>query len=114
VRFVALDAYGQYWVGGRRGVAVSRNQGRTWQVLPRLPITDISGLAYDAHLRRVMVTSYAATVVLGMDPTTLQYAWWDPGWHTHAVQWANNRLVAATFLHGVVLQPQSQAPAAAH
>lgn len=105
VRFVALDAYGQYWAGGRRGVAVDRIFARGWRQMPDLPIADISGLRYDPVLRRVMATSNTATVVLGIDPTTLRYAWWDPGWRTHGAMSVGGQLMAMTFLHGVAAQP---------
>ncbi len=103
-RWVALDDYGQEWVGGRQGVAHSRDQGSTWEAL-RLPIVDISGLSYDPHLRRVLVTSYASTMIFGIDPTTMQWRWWNPGWRVHGAQAVKGGLIATTFLHGVVMQP---------
>ncbi|HEX4022816.1 MAG TPA: transcriptional regulator [Acidobacteriaceae bacterium] len=114
VRTVVVDESGRYWIGGRQGVATSDDQGQTWKVMHQLPIVDISGLTYDAQLKRVMITSYESNLIFGVDPATMQYTWWNAGWHTHAVQSFDNRLVAATLLHGVVVQPAQSASATAH
>lgn len=108
VRKVAIDGTGRFWLGGRQGVATSDDQGQTWKMLP-LPIADISGLTYDAQLQRVIVSSYSSTLVFGVDTATLKYIWWNPGWHTHEIQSASGRLVGATFLHGIVMQPAKDA-----
>ncbi|MGH9616057.1 MAG: transcriptional regulator [Acidobacteriaceae bacterium] len=103
VRYVAVDAGGKLWVAGRLGVAFSDNQGQTWQSVP-VPINDISGLQYDAPLQRVVATSYESDVVFGIDSTGKHWSYWDPGWRTHVVDSANGRLVAATLLHGVIVE----------
>ncbi|MGC1781062.1 MAG: transcriptional regulator [Acidobacteriaceae bacterium] len=110
VRYVALDADGRLWVGGRLGVAFSEDHGQTWQTAG-VPINDISGLQYEAQMKRILVTSYDSDLVFGIDNTTKHWMWWNPAWRVHAVVSSKGRLVAATLLHGVVVQPENQPPA---
>lgn len=113
VRQVAVDGDGRLWIGGRMGVQYSENQGQSWQSLG-LPINDISGLAYDPELKRLVVSSYDSDLVFGIDPAAKKWIWWNPGWRVHLIGSSNGRLIAATLLHGVVVQPAGQpAPSAA-
>ncbi|MHB1675229.1 MAG: transcriptional regulator [Acidobacteriaceae bacterium] len=111
VRYVAVDANGNLWVGGRLGVAFSGNQGQTWQPVD-VPINDISGLRYDPQLQRVVATSYDSDLVFGIDATARHWSYWNPGWRTHIVDSSNGRLVAATLLHGVVAEQPAHVAAA--
>lgn len=113
VRDVAADASGGLWLGGRMGVAYSANKGQSWQI-SGVPINNISGLQYDPGMKRVIVSSYDSELVFGIDPTTMQWIWWNPGWRVHAVRSSNGHLLAATLLHGVIVQPDKQAAASAH
>ena len=107
VRYVAVDANGNLWVGGRLGVAFSNNQGQSWQFVD-VPINNISGLQYDPQLKRIVATSYDSDVVFGIDSTGKHWSYWNPGWRTHIVDSSNGRLVAATLLHGVVEEQPTQ------
>jgi photosystem II stability/assembly factor-like uncharacterized protein len=107
VRYVAVDGSGNLWAGGLLGVAYSKDQGQTWQ-LSTVPINNISGLQYSNTLQRVIATSYDSDLVFGIDPNGKSLMWWSPGWRTHVVDSSNGRLVAATLLHGVALQPEKQ------
>ena len=89
------------------GVAYSANQGQSWRI-SNVPINDISGLQYDLRLKRVVVTSYDSDVVFGIDPTAKNWIWWNPGWRTHVVDSSGGHLIAATLLHGVIVQPEKQ------
>jgi ligand-binding sensor domain-containing protein len=111
VRYVAIDGDARLWLGGRLGVAYSDNQGQTWQ-FSGVPINDISGLQYDPAMKRVVVTSYNSDLVFGIDPSAMKWIWWNPGWRTHIVGSSNGHLVAATLLHGIILQPEKQVAAA--
>lgn len=110
VRDVAVDPDGELWVGGRMGLAYSQDKGQSWQS-SQVPLNDISGLRYDPRMKRIMVSSYDSDLVFGIDPAAHKWLWWNPGWRTHAVGSANGRLVAATLLHGVIVQPEKQAAA---
>jgi photosystem II stability/assembly factor-like uncharacterized protein len=107
VRYVAVDDSGNLWVGGRLGVAFSDNQGQTWQSVG-VPVNDISGLQYDPQLKRVVATSYESDLVFGIDSTGKHWSYWNPGWRTHIVDSSNGHLVAATLLHGVIVEQEKQ------
>lgn len=107
VRYVAVDDDGRLWAGGRLGVAYSENHGQSWQDVD-LPINNISGLQYDAQLKRVMAASYDSDIVFGINPADRKSTWWNPGWRVHIVGSSKGRLVAATLLHGVLVQPNKQ------
>jgi photosystem II stability/assembly factor-like uncharacterized protein len=107
VRYVAIDADGGFWLGGRMGVAYSMNQGQSWQICS-VPINDISGLQYDPGMKRIIATTYDSDMVFGIEPNAKKWIWWNPGWRTHVVRSSNGHLVAATLLHGVIVQPEKQ------
>lgn len=107
VRYVAADANGGLWVAGRMGVAYSENQGASWQTLG-IPINNISGLQYDPQLQRVVASSYDSDLVFGINPVAKNWIWWNPGWRVRALGSSDGHLLAATLLHGVVEQPQTQ------
>ncbi len=50
-----------------------------------LPISDISGLAYDPDLKRIIVTSWASSWVLGINPVDRTCKFWDAGWRVRHV-----------------------------
>ncbi len=107
VRYVALDDSGKLWVGGRLGVAFSDNQGQSWQSVD-VPINDISGLRYDPQLKRIVATAFDSDLVFGIDATGKHWNYWNPGWRTHIVDSSDGHLVAATLLHGVIVEQQKQ------
>lgn len=107
VRYVAVDANGDLWIGGRLGVAFSDNHGQTWQSVD-VPINDISGLQYEPQLQRIVATSYDSDLVFGIDSTGKHWSYWNPGWRTHIVNSFSGRLMAATLLHGVVAEQQKE------
>ena len=107
IRYVAVDESGNLWVGGRLGVAYSSNQGQSWQPV-EVPINDISGLRYEPQLKRIVATSYESDLVFGIDATAKHWTYWNPGWRTHIVGSSDGHLVAATLLHGVIVEQQKQ------
>ncbi len=109
VRYVVADPDGGLWLGGRMGVAYSVNQGQSW-LNSGVPINDISGLQYDQQMKRVVATSYGSDLVFGINPTAKNWIWWNPGWRTHIVGSADGHLLAATLLHGVIVQQKTQQP----
>jgi photosystem II stability/assembly factor-like uncharacterized protein len=109
-RYLAVDHGGRLWAGGRLGVAYSDDQGKTWQA-DGVPINNISGLHFDPQMNRIFVSSYDSDLVYGLEPDGKHWRWWNPGWRLHTLTSSNNQLVGATLLHGVVVQPENQAPA---
>ena len=109
-RYVAIDANGRLWVGGRLGVSYSDDRGRSWKP-SGLPINNISGLQYDPQLKRIVVTNYDSDRVFGIDLTGKHWIWWNPDWRVHIVTSIDGRLIGATLLHGVVEQPEKEAAA---
>ena len=107
IRYVAIDGTGRLWLGGRQGVAYSEDHGQTWQS-SKVPINDISGLEYDPRNQRIMATSYDSDLIFGLDSTAKNWIWWNTGWRTHVVDSSGGHLVAATLLHGVLVQPEKQ------
>src|SRR3984957_3104094 len=103
---IAMADNGSLWLGGREGVFYSEDHGQNWTEMKSSPISDISGLSYDANLKRVVVTSWASSWVLAVDPADRTFKFWDPGWKVRHVSSLSGRLLAATPYNGVVMEPQ--------
>ena len=102
---IAIAANGSVWLGGRQGVFYSEDHGQTWTQMTTLTVSDISGLAYDAELKRVVVTSWTSSWVLAVNPVDRTFKFYDPGWRVRHVRSAGGRLLAATPYNGVVVEP---------
>ena len=102
----AVTDSGSLWLGGREGVFYSDDHGQTWSEMKSLPLRDISGLSYDADLKRIVITSWASSWVLAVNPADRTFKFYDPGWKVRHVQSVSGRLLAATAYNGVVLEPQ--------
>jgi photosystem II stability/assembly factor-like uncharacterized protein len=103
---VAVTESGSVWLGGREGVFYSDDHGQNWSEMKSLPLSDISGLSYDADLKRIVITSWASSWVLAVNPADRTFKFYDPGWKVRHVQSLGGRLLAATSYNGVVLEPQ--------
>jgi photosystem II stability/assembly factor-like uncharacterized protein len=103
---VAVTDSGSLWLGGREGVFYSDDHGQNWSEMKSLPLSDISGLNYDEDLKRVVITSWASSWVLAVDPADRTFKFYDPGWKVRHVRSVGGRLLAATSYNGVVLEPQ--------
>ena len=103
---IAIAGNGSLWVGGREGVFASEDHGQNWTEIKSLPVSDISGLSYDADLKRVIVTSWASSWVLAIDPADRTFKFYDPGWKVRHVRSMGGRLLAATPYNGVVIEPE--------
>jgi photosystem II stability/assembly factor-like uncharacterized protein len=103
---VAIAGNGSLWLGGRQGVFYSEDHGQNWTEVTTLPISDISGLSYEPDIKRVVITSWASSWVLAVDPTDRTFKFWDPGWKVRHVRSLGGRLLAATPYNGVVIEPQ--------
>ena len=102
---VIFSGDGTLWLGAREGVYFTRNNGKTWMWAQRLPLVDIDDLFYDAVTDRVLVSSRGSDFVYAMNPTTLNWQWWQTGYKLSAVRSSGNRLLAASLFDGVLLEP---------
>ena len=103
---IAMAGNGSLWLGGREGVFYSEDHGQNWSEMTTLPLSDISGLAYDPELKRILITSWASTWVLAVNPGDRTFKFWDAGWKVRHVRSAAGRLLAATSYNGIVVEPE--------
>jgi photosystem II stability/assembly factor-like uncharacterized protein len=105
IHSIAFSADGTLWLGAREGVYFTRDKGKTWLWVHRLPLVDVDDIYYDAHLNRVLVSSRASETAYGIDPKTLDWKWWQTGYHISLVRSAGARLLAASLYDGVLVEP---------
>ena len=103
---VAFSPDGTLWLGAREGVYYTRDLGRTWMWIHRLPFRDVDDLNYDAALRRILVSSRSSGQVYAIDPKTMTWDWWQTGYDIVLIRAAGGRLVAASLDDGVLVGPQ--------
>jgi photosystem II stability/assembly factor-like uncharacterized protein len=106
IRRVAFSADGTLWLGAREGVYFTRDLGKTWLWIHRLPFRDIDDLNYDAALKRILVSSRSSDQVYAIDPKTMTWDWWQTGYNIVLIRAAGDRLVAASLDDGVLVGPQ--------
>ncbi len=106
IRALAVAANHSVWAGGSEGLFYSEDAGQSWKAIANLPLGEISGLTWDADLKRILVTSRTSTVIFGVDGTDTKWKWWDAGWKVHQVYSKNGRLVGASFFDGVIVEPE--------
>jgi photosystem II stability/assembly factor-like uncharacterized protein len=106
IRALAVAANHSVWAGGSEGLFYTEDAGQSWKPIANLPLGEISGLTYDADLKRILVTSRTSTLIFGVDGTDSRWKWWDAGWKVHQVSSKNGRLVGASFFDGVIVEPE--------
>ena len=89
---VAFSPDGTLWLGAREGVYFTRDKGKTWMWVHRLPLADVDDLYYDPHLDKVLVSSRNSDFVYAIDAKTLDWKWWQTGYRFSAVRAAGGRL----------------------
>jgi photosystem II stability/assembly factor-like uncharacterized protein len=104
---VVFSADGTLWLGAREGVYFTRDQGKTWLWIERLPFRDVDDVFYDAHLGKVLVSSRSSGQVYAIDPKTLSWKWWQTGYRIALVRAAGERLLAASLYDGVLVEPRA-------
>jgi len=109
IQSLTMAGNGSLWLGGREGVFYSEDRGQSWKEMSTLPFSDISGLTYDAELKRVIMTSWASNWVLAVNPEDRTWKFYDAGWKVRHVRSSSGRLVAATMYNGVVIEPENAA-----
>ncbi|HKN19993.1 MAG TPA: hypothetical protein VJX73_01180 [Terracidiphilus sp.] len=103
---VVFSPDGTLWLGAREGVYFTRNLGRTWMYIIRLPLRDVDDLSYDPASRRVLVSSRSRDEIYAIDPRTMTWVWWPTGYQIALIRVAGDRLVAASLDDGVLLGPK--------
>lgn len=98
---------GALWLGAREGVYFTRDLGKTWMWVHRLPLVDVDDVYFDAAMNRVLVSSRGGDFVYAIDPKTLDWKWWKTGYRVQLVRAAGGKLLAASMFDGVVLEPGS-------
>lgn len=109
IHSVAFSADGTLWVGSREGVYFTRDKGKTWMWVHRLPLVDVSDLFYDAQTNRVLVCSHGSDIVYGIEVRTLAWKWYQTGYHLLLVRAAGDRLLAVSLNDGVLAEPPATA-----
>ncbi|MGO8757258.1 MAG: WD40/YVTN/BNR-like repeat-containing protein [Terracidiphilus sp.] len=105
IHHVAFSADGTLWLGAREGVYYTRDLGKTWMWIHRLPFRDIDDLSVDAASKRILVSSASSDQVYAIDPKTMTWDWWQTGYDIVLIRAAGDRLVAASLDDGVIVGP---------
>ena len=109
---IAYSPDGTLWLGAREGIYFTRDKGKSWMWIKRLPFVDVDDVYYDAQLDRVLVSSRSSDFVYAIDTKTLDWKWWQTGYRLSAVRSASGHLLAASLYDGVLVEPQPRAAVA--
>jgi len=104
---VAFSADGTLWLGAREGVYFTRDLGKTWLWIERLPFRDVDDLYYDRGKGKVLVSTRASGQVFSIDPKSLEWKLWQTGYRINLIRAAGDRLLAASLYDGVLLEPKA-------
>jgi photosystem II stability/assembly factor-like uncharacterized protein len=105
IHSVVFSPDGTLWLGAREGVYFTRDLGKTWMWIQRLPFRDVDDLSYDAAAKRILASSRASDQVYAIDPKTMKWDYWQTGYRIVLIRAAGDRLVAASLNDGVLLGP---------
>ena len=98
---------GTLWLGAREGVYFTRDMGKSWLWIERLPFRDVDDISYDAATRRILVSSRNSDQIFAIDPKTMTWKWWQTGFRVSLVRSAGNQLLAVSLNDGVVIGPKT-------
>ena len=102
---VTFSADGTLWLGGREGIYLSRDLGKNWLWIERLPFRDVTDLYYDAVQGKMLASSRASDFVYAIDPVKLDWKWTRTGWKVFLIRAAAGRMLAASLYDGVLIEP---------
>jgi photosystem II stability/assembly factor-like uncharacterized protein len=97
---------GTLWLGSREGVYFTRDQGKSWMWVHRLPLLDVSDLYYDTQTGKILVSSQGSDFIYAIDSVNLDWKWYQTGYHLYLVRSAGDRLLAASLDDGVLAEPK--------
>jgi photosystem II stability/assembly factor-like uncharacterized protein len=103
---VVFSPDGTLWLGAREGVYFTRNLGKNWMWIHRLPLRDVDDLSYDPASKRLLVSSRTRDEIYAIDPKSMTWVWWPTGYQIALIRVAGDRLVAASLDDGVLLGPK--------
>jgi hypothetical protein len=103
---VAFAPDGALWLGAREGVYFTRDLGKTWLWIHRLPLNDIDDLSVDPVSKRILVSSNLSDQIYAIDPKTMTWVWWQTGFQIALIRAAGDHLVAASLDDGVLIGPK--------
>ena len=107
IQRVAFSSDGTLWVGAREGVYFTRDKGKTWMWVHRLPLPGVDDLYYDSGRNKILVCSRGSDVVYSIDAKSLEWKWLQTGFPLVRVRPAGDRLLAASLVDGVLKEPQA-------
>jgi photosystem II stability/assembly factor-like uncharacterized protein len=104
---VAFSPDGTLWLGAREGVYFTKDNGKSWLWIERLPFRDVDDLTFDAKSGRVIISSRSNDQIYAIDPKTMTWKWWQTGYRIGLVRAAGDRIVAASLYDGVLVEPKA-------
>lgn len=107
VRRVLYDPTGTLWLGAREGVFFSKDDGKTWLWIGRLPFREADDVSYDAEQKRVVVSSRASDEVFSIEPKSMTWKLWHTGYRTELIRVAGDRFISASLDDGVLVGPEA-------
>ena len=96
---------GTLWLGAREGLYFTRDLGKSWLWIERLPFRDIDDVSYDAAAKRILASSRTSDAVYAIDPRTMTWVSWNSGYQIALIRAAGGHLVAASLDDGVLAGP---------
>ncbi len=105
---IVFSSDGTLWLGSREGVYFTRDKGKTWMWVHRLPLVDVSDLYYDTRQNKVLVSSRGSDFIYSIDPASLDWKWYRTGYKVFLVRSGADRLLAASLDQGVVAESAPQ------
>ncbi len=93
---------GDLWIGAGDGVYVSRNRGKSWFWLDRLPFHFMDDLSIDPSTGKVLAGSRLDTRMLVIDEKTFTHTTVQTGYPLYRVRALDGRWFAATMQNGII------------
>lgn len=104
---VAVDALGEVWIGGREGVFITSNRGKSWSVPKDLYLNAVNNIFYDESSDRIVVTTSGnSSLVFTVQMPGKQVSFTDTGWNLRFARLMDDHIIAATLFDGIVVQPR--------
>ena len=104
---IAVDAAGEVWIGGREGVFITSNRGKSWSVPKDLYLNAVNNIFYDESSDRIVVTTSGnSSLVFTVQMPGKQVSFTDTGWNLRFARLMDDHIIAATLFDGIVVQPR--------